>query len=257
MGFQVVLKQIPVTLQGKELGPATASEPRQQNLPKLRLAGHMNQPSALRAELGLHCPRGQLRRKERDIKGYFLKGPFPPAAPRCTQRHAPLQLLSALFPREEIQRLSRPSRERDHAMDHQYNHHQAGLGARCHLATAKCCLKTNLNCSQASPAPEEMIKSFCTNQHPPWDMQSHHAPTGKCCSNSICPASLQLLPKPFSKPKLCPAQRYPAQGPTCTITPHLTCYTPPTTKRNKQYSPLPTQKKSKTEAKGFLSYGKP
>lgn len=42
MGFQVVSKQILVTLLGAEVGLATASEPREQNLPELRLAEHTN-----------------------------------------------------------------------------------------------------------------------------------------------------------------------------------------------------------------------
>lgn len=75
--------------------------------------------------------------------------------------------------------LSHPSQEHRHAVDHHYNHDHTGLGTRYHLTTAaNGCLQTNLTCSRASPAPKERLKSFCTNQHPPWDAQSH-APTGQ------------------------------------------------------------------------------
>lgn len=130
--------------------------------------------------------------------------------------------------------LSHPSQEHGHAVDHQYNHDQAGLGTRCRLATAaKGCLQTNLTCSGASPAPEERLKSFCANQHPPWERAAQsHAPTGQRCSSPGLPCLSTACSKAIFQTKALPSTAAPHpryhlhhRSPSNTLF--------PTTKRNK------------------------
>lgn len=139
-------------------------------------------------------------------------------------------------------------------MDHQYNNHQAGSGTRCRLATAaKGCLQTNLTCSRTSPAPEERPKSFCANQHPPWERAAQsHAPIGQRCSSPGPPYLSTVCSKPVFQTRPLPSTAAPSpryhlhhRSPSNTLF--------PTTKRNKQETPHP--KNSKIEAKGFPSCG--
>lgn len=188
------------------------------------------------AEAGLHCQGGPLRREERGIKCYILKGLFPllhstshaqcPFPSRTSGsycwpsnfiffiRNHPF--LGAFHSKGHVLTsrgssapgtgwLTKPSQEHRNAVNHQYNHNQAGSGTRCHLdSAAKGHLQTNLTFSRASPAPKE--------RHPLWERAAQsHAPLGQCCLSPSLPCLSTAFSKATTQTKALPG----------TVAPHL------------------------------------